>query len=170
VPPLNRRQTGFLVRFFGLLILFYVVVTPVAVDEAVIKPFTRGLAAVSAAALNAIGQDVTLAGTVIHNSAFAVDIQNGCNGVEALVFLCAAIFAFEAPLRARILGVLAGAVAVQALNIIRIASLFLLGRYRRDLFETFHLGVWQTLIFGAAVGIFIFWTRRFGRAGAVAAS
>ncbi len=167
---LNSRQTRFLFKFSGLLILFYVVVSPAPVDRAVIAPLTRGLSAVSASVINLLGQDATRSGTVIQNSRFAVDIKNGCNGIEAVVFLCAAIFAFDASIRARLAGVLAGVLAIQILNVVRIVTLFLLGIYRRDLFEVFHLAIWQSLIFGAAVFIFLYWTSKVQKLNAATTS
>lgn len=157
---MNKAQIRFILRFGGLLLLFYLVITPKVVDRNVVAPMTRGITAVSTAALQVVGQDVSRDGTIIAGGGFAVDIRNGCNGIEALVFLCAAMFAFAAPLRSRLLGIAVGALAVEALNVIRIASLFLLGRYRPELFEAFHLAVWQSVIFGAAVLIFAFWTTR----------
>ena len=157
---INTRQRRFLLRFFGLLVLFYAVVTPKPVDEAVVQPFTRGIAVVSNAVLNVFGQDTVRNGTLISNRAFAVDIKNGCNGLEAMVFLCAAIFAFDASFRNRLIGVAAGTLIVQVLNVMRVVSLFLIGRYRPELFELFHLAVWQAVIFGAAVFTFITWTAR----------
>ena len=68
------------------------------------------------------------------------------------------MLAFHAPLRKRILGALAAALILEALNVIRIDSLYLLGVYHRSVFEMFHLAVWQTLMFGAAVFLFLIWT------------
>lgn len=157
---MSRPQLTFVLKFFGLLVLFYLIVAPKPVDQAVIAPATRAITAASAAVLKAIGQQVQRTGTVIHGSQFAVDIKNGCNGIEAVVFLCAAILAFPAPWRARALGLVASIVVIQLLNIVRIAALYLIGVYNRPLFDTFHLGIWQTIIFGAAVMIFVVWTRR----------
>ena len=44
------------------------------------------------------------------------------------------------------IGLVAGVVAVQGLNIIRIISLFYLGQWNREVFEWAHLYVWQALI------------------------
>jgi exosortase/archaeosortase family protein len=90
----------------------------------------------------------------------AVDIRGGCNGHEAVVFVCAAMLAFHAPMRKRLIGSAAAAIILEGLNIIRIDSLFLLGVYHRNIFETFHLAVWQTLMFGAAVLLFLIWTSK----------
>jgi len=155
---LAPRQTRFLIVFAVLLIAFYAVITIDAVDTRVVLPFTAALARISGAALNLIGEKVQVAGTVIAGSKFAVDIRGGCNGLEAVVFVCAAMLAFHAPIRKRILGALAAAVILEALNIIRIDSLYLLGVYHRNVFDMFHLAVWQTLMFGAAVFLFLIWT------------
>jgi exosortase H (IPTLxxWG-CTERM-specific) len=155
---LAPRQTRFLIVFAVLLIAFYAAITIDAVDRRVVLPFTAALARVSGAALNLIGERVLVTGTVIAGTRFAVDIRGGCNGLEAVVFVCAAMLAFHAPLRKRILGALAAAVILEALNVIRIDSLYLLGVYHRNVFDMFHLAVWQTLMFGAAVFLFLIWT------------
>jgi exosortase H (IPTLxxWG-CTERM-specific) len=155
---LAPRQTRFLIIFAVLLIAFYAVITIDAVDRRVVLPFTAALARVSGAALNLIGEKVLVTGTIISGTRFAVDIRGGCNGLEAVVFVCAAMLAFHAPIRKRILGALAAAVILEALNIIRIDSLYLLGVYHRNVFDMFHLAVWQTLMFGAAVFLFLIWT------------
>jgi exosortase H (IPTLxxWG-CTERM-specific) len=155
---LAPRQTRFLIIFAVLLIAFYAAITIDAVDRRVVLPFTAALARVSGAALNLIGEKVVVTGTIISGTRFAVDIRGGCNGLEAVVFVCAAMLAFHAPIRKRILGALAAAVILEALNIIRIDSLYLLGVYHRNVFDMFHLAVWQTLMFGAAVFLFLIWT------------
>jgi len=149
----------FLVKFGALLLLFYLAVALAPVDAHVIVPFTRALTAVSGAVLNLFGQHVSVTGTII-SGAFAVDIKNGCNGIEAVVFVCAAMFAFDAPIKLRILGALAAALILEGLNIIRIVSLYLIGLRRPEIFETAHLAIWQTLMFAAAVFLFLIWTSR----------
>ena len=157
---LAPRQTRFLIVFAVLLIAFYAIITIGWVDTHVVLPFTGALARISGAALNLIGERVHVDGTIIAGPKFAVDIRGGCNGLEAVVFVCAAMLAFHAPMRKRFIGAAAAAVILEVLNIIRIDSLYLLGVYHRNIFETFHLAVWQTLMFGAAVLLFLIWTSK----------
>ena len=96
---LAPRQTRFLLVFAVLLIAFYAFITIGWVDTHAVLPFTAALARVSGAALNAIHEPVHVDGTVIAGSRFAVDIRGGCNGLEAVVFVCAAMLAFHAPMR-----------------------------------------------------------------------
>jgi exosortase H (IPTLxxWG-CTERM-specific) len=158
---LDRRQVLFLVRFAVLLLVFFMAIWLGPVDRHVINPFTRGLARLSAVVLNVFGERVSVAGTVIQGRGFAVDIKGGCNGVEAMLLLCAAIAAFDAPWRARLLGLIAGSAALMAFNVVRIVSLYVIGERWRQLFETFHLAVWQTIMFAVAASIFALWSGRF---------
>lgn len=166
---LQRRQVLFLVKFGVLLLLFYVTVSLRPVDAHVILPFTRGITEISGAVLRLLGQPVIVTGTVISGS-FAVDIHNGCNGIEAIVFVCAAMFAFDAPVSRRIAGALIAAIVLQTLNIIRIVSLYLIGLKWPKIFETAHLAIWQTLMFAAAVFLFIAWTARVAPRNAAASA
>ena len=125
-------------------------------------PFTEQIVAVSAAALRALGEPVLAEGTRIRSSVFAVDVKNGCNGVEAMLILVAAILAFPATARSRFLGIAAGTLVIQAANLVRVVSLFWLGAHHRELFDAFHTAVWQTALLLVAVGLFVFWTRRSG--------
>ncbi len=156
---LQRRQILFLVKFGVLLLLFYGTVSLSYVDSHVIVPFTQGITQVSGALLRLVGQKVIVQGTMI-SGAFAVDIHNGCNGVEAIVFVCAAMFAFDAPLARRLIGVAIAALVLQGLNIIRIVSLYLIGLKWPKIFETAHLAIWQSVMFAAAVFLFLAWTNR----------
>lgn len=172
MPPvrLDRRQVRFLIRFAVILAVLFVAIWLPPVDRGVIVPFTRGLAWISAAILNVFRENVTVHGTIIQGAAFAVDIKGGCNGVEAMLLLCSAIAAFEATWRARLLGLLAGSAALMGFNLVRIVSLYMIGIRWRSLFDTFHLAIWQTIMFAVAATIFAVWSGRFAPRHAAARS
>jgi exosortase H (IPTLxxWG-CTERM-specific) len=153
-----RRSLLFIARFLGLLALFYGAVALPPVNEHLVVPFTNGIAAVSGALLNLMGQHVVVKGEMISSGVFAIAVKNGCNGVEAMVFLCAAMAAFPAPWRRKLLGIAAGIVLIQLLNLVRVITLFLIGLYRPLWFETFHLAVWQSVIAGTTILFFYQWS------------
>ena len=157
---MKKPQVLFLVKFFAVLVAAYLLIAWSPVNDHVIVPFTAAIARTSGALLRLIGQDVTVSGTVIRSTRFAVNINNGCNGVEAMLILLASIVAFPATLKARASGLLFGALAVQALNAIRIITLYLLGAYQPRLFDLFHTAVWQIVIIMAAIGFFLAWSAR----------
>ncbi len=148
----------FVLRFAAFLLLGFALVVPAVVQANVLEPFTAWLAAVAAGMLNAIGQNVAHAGTTISSSGFAVDVRNGCNGVEAAIILIAAILATPARWKAKLVGVVGGFVLLEAINLVRISSLYLLGYYDRALFDLFHSALWQVLIILVSVGIFVLWS------------
>lgn len=131
------------------------------VQQSVILPFTAGLADLSVWLLSRFDDGVVAAGKVIRSAenGFAVEIQPGCNGVEALIILFAAIFAFPAPWKHRLVGFGLGFFAIQALNLVRIISLFYLGQYSMTAFKWFHLYLWQALIILDALVVWLVWLR-----------
>ena len=67
---------------------------------------------------------------------------------------------------ARLLGLAAGIVAVQGLNVVRVISLFYLGQWNRDVFEWAHLYVWQALIMLDVLIVWLLWVRTLPRGDA----
>ena len=157
---MQRTQVLFLVKFFAVLIVAYLLIAWNPVNDSVIVPFTEAIARGSGVLLNAMGEHVSVHGTAVSSARFGVNINNGCNGVEAMLILLASIVAFPASMKARAVGLLLGALAVQLLNFIRIISLYLLGAYHPKLFDLFHTAVWQVVIILAAIGFFLVWSAR----------
>ena len=103
----------------------------------------------------------TAQGKVLWNSVtgFGVSIEPGCNGVEAFVVLCAAIGAFPAGCKHKLLGLGAGFVAIQVLNVLRVISLFYLGQWSMDVFNFAHTYLWQALIMLDVLAVWLIWMR-----------
>ncbi len=156
----KRRSLLFLARFLALLVAFYFLVAWNPINDAVIVPFTAAIARVSGTMLNGIGEKVSVAGTEIRSGSFAVQIENGCNGVEAALLFGSAVLAFPAPWRRRLTGLLAGLIAIQALNLVRVVSLFWIGAHRPALFDSSHTVLWQSAVVLASVLMFLFWAAR----------
>ncbi|HEX5855557.1 MAG TPA: exosortase H [Thermoanaerobaculia bacterium] len=157
---MQPAQKRFLARFVVALGAFYLLVAIQPVNDRVVVPFTELLVRVSTALLAVLGERTVSFGTVIQSPAFAVDVKNGCNGIEAALLLVAAMLAFPASPKRRAQGIAAGLAVIQGVNLLRIVSLFWLGVHHRVAFELFHAAVWQTALILLAVGIFLAWSRR----------
>ena len=131
------------------------------VREYFILPFTGLIASVSAWVTQLFDSSMQSSGIILQNinNGTAVSIQPGCNGVEAMICLTAAIVAFPASWKHKLYGLLFGFLAIQALNIVRIISLFYLLQWNKDWFEWAHLYLWQALIILDALIVFIVWVR-----------
>jgi exosortase H (IPTLxxWG-CTERM-specific) len=151
----------FFVTFVALqAVLFGAELTPWA-QEYFVVPWTNALAAISAWLVTVIDPNVAAAGKIIRSTAngFAVSIEAGCNGIEATIVLVAAIFAFPARWRDRLVGLAIGIAAVQGLNVVRVISLFYLGQWNMRVFEWAHLYVWQALIMLDVLVVWLVWVR-----------
>ena len=156
----RRRSVGFLLRFIALLVVFYLIVASRPVNDAVIVPFTAGIASVSVQVLNLLGENVEVTGTEIRSSSFGVNIENGCNGVETALLFGSAVLAFPASWKRRLLGLGAGFVAIQILNLFRVVTLFWIGLHRPALFNSSHTVIWQSVVVLFGVLLFLIWASR----------
>jgi len=156
-----------MLRFFSVFLLIqaglFTLQMLQPVQTAFIIPFTAQIAAVSAGLIQLFDSQVLSEGVIIQHSVngFAVAIRSGCNGVEAIIILAAALFAFpRAPWSARLIGLAIGAVTIQILNIARIISLFYLGQWHPVAFEWAHLYLWEVLIMLDVLMVFLLWLQR----------
>jgi exosortase H (IPTLxxWG-CTERM-specific) len=156
----HRREITFLALFLVLLGGSFALLSVNWVNDRVVEPFTAGVARASGVGLNLVGQGVTLQGTVIHGPRFAVNIRNGCNGVEAMLIFIAAVLAFPASWRARLLGLGLGIVAIQVVNLVRVIALYLTGVYFPQLFDASHTVIWQSIVILFGVLLWILWANR----------
>jgi exosortase H (IPTLxxWG-CTERM-specific) len=161
------------VRFLGVFLLVlagsFTLLAWRPVNDHVVEPFTGLVAVVSGAGLELLGEDITRQGTILRSPTFAVNIQNGCNGVEAMVILLAAVVAFPASWRARLIGLGIGVAGIQLINLVRVIALFLTGAYLPRFFDSSHTVVWQTVVIASAVVLWLYWARRFAAVPAAAA-
>jgi len=156
-----RQEIVFLVVFLILLGGSFTAISLPAVNDKVIEPFTAMIARASSIVLSLIGQGTTLEGTRIFNDTFAVNIKNGCNGVETMLIFCSAVLAFPATWKSKGWGSVLGLIAIQIVNLIRVVALFLTGVYFPKLFDASHTVIWQTVVILAGVLLWIFWANRF---------
>lgn len=155
---MNRQRLLFIARFLVLLGVFYVAISNTFADRIAVQPFTAGIATVAAALLRLFGDPVHRQGTLLSSPTFAVEIKTGCNGVEAMLVLVAAIVAYPAPWRRKAIGAAAGIAVIQLLNLARVLMLFIIGRDYPARFELFHVVIGQSVIFLASIGIFLLWS------------
>lgn len=154
-------MVGFLIRFLLAQGLLFGVEMLQVIQNTLILPWTYALARLSGSLIAFVDTDVAITGKVVSSTlnGFAVSIEPGCNGVEAMLVLLAAILAFPASWRYKLWGLAWGFLAIQGMNLLRIISLFYLGQWSRELFDWAHLYIWQALIMLDALVVFLIWLR-----------
>ena len=161
IPASPFLMIRFFIWFTVLLVGLFTLEILQPAEKHVILPFTSFVADVSVWLIQFFDDGVVAKANVIRDSAsgFGVRIERGCNGVEAMIILFAAIFAFPAPLKNKLMGFVVGFFAIQILNLVRIVSLFYLGQWNQVAFEWFHLYLWQALIIMDALVVWLIWLR-----------
>jgi exosortase H (IPTLxxWG-CTERM-specific) len=129
------------------------------VQQAVMAPWSETIVSVSAWLLRAVGIPVDAAGRVLATAdrSFAVSVENECNGAWAHLILLSGMLAYPATLRRRLVGGLLAQGALFGINVLRVASLMLIGMYAPGLLRPAHVYVWQFLIIGCALMLFWIW-------------
>jgi len=151
----------FLASFVAILVGLFALELTASLQAAVVLPWTAGLAWLSATLAAAFDPHVLAIGKVLRSTTngFAISIEAGCNGIEAAIVLIAAMLAFRAPWKHRLIGIAAGLAAVQVLNVVRVISLFYLGQWSAAAFEWAHLYLWQALIMLDVLVVWLLWLR-----------
>ncbi len=90
----------------------------------------------------------------------ALEIDSECTPVLPTLVLCASLFAFAAPVRWKLLGAAAGAIALWGFNVLRLVALALVLRQWPRAFEIVHVLLWQTATLLVVLGLFVLWVRR----------
>jgi exosortase H (IPTLxxWG-CTERM-specific) len=152
--PILRFLLGFAIWIAAFSLLFQIA----WVDEHLVLPMTEATAQVSNVLLHLFGFATQVTGTVIAGTdGIAVNILGGCNGAYVIAIFLAAVFSFPSSMREKLIGAGLGVPIVLAINLGRIVSLYYVGVRYPDLFESFHVHVWQTIVIVLAMAVWIAW-------------
>ncbi len=114
--------------FFGVFCLVGIGATLAPAVDSSVESLSRALVHASGLVIHAFGGEASVEGDVLRSpsNGNAIQMMNGCNGVDLTIVLWPAILAFPALWNQKIAGIAAGAAALQALNLVRFISLFYL--------------------------------------------
>jgi exosortase H (IPTLxxWG-CTERM-specific) len=155
----TRARTFVAVFVATALILFAILLA--APVRPLVDGFSGHLASLSARLITALGGKCFQQGAMLSNPAkgFAMEVRDGCNGVNVVILLWAAILAYPSNLKWKLIGLGGGLAAIQAVNLLRLVSLFYLGQYSPSIFEFAHLYLWESLIIIDGMIVFGLWTK-----------
>jgi exosortase/archaeosortase family protein len=159
---LRRRRARFLGTFVlcaGTLLILYSF--PYAENGAKERCFIDYLAAyarVTGAVLRLFDSGIRVVGREIVGTV-TLTIAKNCDAMDVNIVFAAAVLAFPARWRARLLGVAIGTGVLAIVNILRIASLYGIDARWPGSFEIVHAEVWPLLLVALAVAMFLGWSR-----------
>ena len=150
---------------YPLLVLLYLVIAGSLVSAFMdrLQPTLRQLEIFTATSVASFMSLFTSAmvshGDLVTYDGFSVSIIIECVGILEMLIYSACVLAFPAPWRARAIGVPAGCLAIYSFNVLRIATLLVVGRHWHAAFDFFHLYFWQATLIAMIVGVLYAWIR-----------
>ena len=111
-----------------------------------------------------MGFPVFKAGTNLFSGDFRVDVSPACSGAVPTMIYVAAVFAYPATFRSKLVGAGLGLAIIQSVNLVRVVGLFLIGLFAHQYFHDTHVYVAQALVVAIAVVTWLFWAGRFADA------
>ena len=127
--------------------------------ESFAQPLLNTYASISNGILNLLGQKTSSSGETIYSGSFSIQIKKGCDAIAPMILYTLAILFFPVPFKYKPKGLLIGIVLIFVLNIIRIVTLFLTGKYVRSLFDIMHTDVWQIIFIIFTLYIWLVWLK-----------
>lgn len=165
-----------MIRFFVIFVLVLIALFRIdmldSVQRLVIEPWAIWLALASGRCMALFDADVIQQGKVLMSQAtgFSVSVEAGCNGIEATIVLVAGMLAFPSKWMQKVWGVVVGFAAIQAVNLVRIVSLYYIGKWNMAVFEFAHLYLWQAFIMLDVLLVWLFWVGWVGKPSAASQS
>lgn len=156
-----------MIIFAVLIGLFYGFVHTPLMGSKAFEPYLAFIARLTGGILRVLGQDTTVTDTAIRSPEFSMGIVRGCDAIEPMAALVAAVVASPAAMWTKIPGILVGTLAFLVVNLVRLVSLFYVGIYFPNAFEVVHLDIWQVAFIALIICFWAIWFRWATRATAV---
>ncbi|MEW5825646.1 MAG: hypothetical protein AB1778_02340 [Candidatus Bipolaricaulota bacterium] len=132
-------------------------------NEAAMTAIRRMFAASASAVLNLLGQGTVVRGSEVLSAQFGISVVTACTGVFLTGLFLVAVSAYPVSWRARATGAGLGILGLYAVNVLRLVSLFFVGVHWPTALEPIHQLVWQSLVIGIAVAMWLAWAARAAR-------
>lgn len=155
----KRRLLIYYLSVVGLAVTFHILASQTWFAD-LIQPIYEAYATIGSAVLNVFGQETEAIGKEIRSTAFTLAIKKGCDGITPMILLCMAILAFPIQWKYKWRGAIGGLLVLFVLNVIRIVSLYFIGKHASlAIFEFIHVDVWSVAYLIMAVFVWIYWMR-----------
>lgn len=153
MAPQNRRMAMFLVRLLPLIAASYLAYH--WVDDTRFFEVYLYLNAKAACFVASPFLELThVEESTILIGSTSLQIKKGCDGLQSLFFFVSAVLSFPASAKGKLLGILAGVLALIPLNVFRVVTLMFARVYLPSTFDSLHIDVWPP---GFVVCLLLVW-------------
>lgn len=124
------------------------------------QPLLNLYATISNWILLALGQGTRASSESIFSSDFSIQIKKGCDAIAPMILYTLSILFFPVKWKFKPKGILIGVLLLFLLNILRIVTLYLTGKYIPSIFDMMHTDIWQILFIVFTLYLWLVWLRK----------
>ena len=147
----------FIAIFAVLVLLINVLLLARMRETPVILGFLSVNAQMAGAVLDLFGENTTVLDRLVSGKRYTLEVSHGCDAVQPTALFIAAVIATPARWRRRLIGIMAGACVLLALNFVRIVSLYYVGVYAERYFQFVHVELWGAAFILLAIVLWLAW-------------
>jgi len=146
------------------LVSFFSILSMIIANQLWFQPISRSIlnfyASISSFILNLFQQNTVVNDASISSESFSIGVKKGCDALAPMILYIFSIGFFPTDFKAKLKGLLVGLPILAVLNLLRIISLFLIGKYGNPvLFDIFHVDVWQVVFIVLTLVIWSYWLK-----------
>ena len=149
----------FSVIFGALIVLFYISINTTYFKTVLHPALNNWYASIGSTIINWFGFATVVKHSAINSTHFSVDIERGCDALEPIGFIIAAVLAYPISFSKKWIALFLGPLLLAILNILRIVTLYFKGVYFKSVFDIIHVDVWQVVFILLTMGICLIWIK-----------
>lgn len=147
--------------YSGFVIIFSILLFTITSQESfdvISKPINHAYAKISSSIINITGEGTEVIEEKITSPHFSMLVKKGCDAIAPMILLFMTIIAFPTKFNYKIPGIVIGILALAVLNIIRIISLYFIGKHcSTEVFDIMHIDIWQIFFIAFTVFLWLAW-------------
>lgn len=157
----EKNKTSYLFIFSILIFgIFSFWLTSRPFFESISQPILNVYADISNGILNVLGQQTKANNENIYSSDFSIQIKKGCDAIAPMILYALSILFFPVAFKHKPKGILIGLFLLFVLNIVRIVTLYLTGKYVHSLFDIMHTDIWQIIFIVFTLYLWLIWLKK----------
>jgi archaeosortase B (VPXXXP-CTERM-specific) len=157
----DRKILRFCLIFVGLLIVL-TTTFPYLTEE--FNPQVYWLNAATAEVtgffLKPFGMTTRVSSTIVSLPNFSVEVVGECTGLYEMLIFLAAMIAYPAGWRKKVIGAVLGIPFLYAVNIVRMVLIMVVGNWSPKTFDFMHLYFWQVAMILIIVSAWVLWIEK----------
>ncbi len=110
--------------------------------------------------LKPFGMGTRVSGTIISLPNFSVEVVGECTGLYEMLIFLAAMIAYPAGWRKKLMGAALGIPFLYAVNIVRMVFIMVVGNWSPKTFDFMHLYFWQVAMILIIVSAWVLWIEK----------